>query len=214
MPDVSIFRKNKLNPFIFETYSKTWIPEDLQELAALAQHYGIPTRLLDWSLNVFTALYFAVSGAIKQFDENDKIVVWALNYQQIEFLKSTVNRIPINFITPPYYRNENIFNQNGVLTNWDYPAKLNSTPFSPVTLVNREPLDKLISNFVLNNSVNLKNSDASFTILMYKFTLPTKEAIGLYGVLSKLGFGADTIYSGLNGIVKKMEEDSLFLKLS
>ena len=40
----------------------------------LAQHYGVPTRLLDWTENALIALYFACES-----NKNCDAVVWMLH---------------------------------------------------------------------------------------------------------------------------------------
>lgn len=65
IPENDNFRKGI---FTIEDYKEyilrnidDWLPTDLYDITALAQHYGLPTRLLDWTYNINTAIYFAVN---------------------------------------------------------------------------------------------------------------------------------------------------------
>lgn len=84
-------------------------------LYALAQHYGVPTRLLDWSHNARVAAYFAAHGAARQPDPSKRFAVWALSrtFVDEQLLKCNPGAI---VLTVPTVSNPNLHAQKGLFT--------------------------------------------------------------------------------------------------
>jgi hypothetical protein len=217
VPYIKSIRDNYVDIFPSEFFllnsGNKWIMKDIEELAALAQHYGCLTRLLDWTYDIYVALYFASIGAAKRglnkgFNNDDNIVIWALNAQHIQFLQKTTSRIPLNFVVPSYYSNSNINAQKGVLSYWEIEMESMldiKNLFKTQRIVDRTPLDKLLQKYCSDNK------DKHITLL-YSFEFPASDCIEVLKVIKEMGYGASRIFPGYNGVARQIEEEILIGK--
>lgn len=220
----TIFSFSDIRTFFQE---EMWLPEDLYEIAALAQHYGLPTRLLDWTYDIHIAIYFALSDYLNKNSPftPDNIVIWALdtkicintvmlqcplpirNQQNNEIrvgelLNIKGNRFPLRVIRPQYNGNPNLYAQKGVFTTWELKKP---TPFDVTNItVDRKSLDELLADFISNNE-GIKSF--IHPPLLYKISVPNREVKKLYDYIKSNHVDASTVFPGYNGAVKTIQDD-------
>lgn len=174
---------------------RDWLPDDTFELAGLAQHYGLPTRLLDWSYNFYIALYFALRGANKK----DKYCsVWALDLSTIKYFGNSNEKVKI--ITPEYSQNPNLMAQKGVFTLWQIS---NTDDVNNERPIDRRPLNELIEGH-LSSINNIEKKDVSK--IFYKINIPIKFKNDLMFFLSTIGHDGSTLFPGYDGVTRSIEE--------
>ena len=87
-------------------------PTRLYPLIALAQHYQLSTRLLDWSTRSYVAAYFAISDALgKKVDAAaDRLAVWILDVERQSLFPE------LKVVMVPGGNNANLAAQSGRFT--------------------------------------------------------------------------------------------------
>lgn len=103
----------RTNPLLIEPHR----PMDDWDYLTLGQHFTLPTRLLDWSNNALTALWFATGESLVASSYS---VVWILMAQEEDFAANLETmhpfEVPQTKLVRPRIIKQRINNQSGVFS--------------------------------------------------------------------------------------------------
>ncbi|MFT4072799.1 MAG: FRG domain-containing protein [Dysgonamonadaceae bacterium] len=202
--------------------------EDVEWLA-LMQHYGCPTRMLDFSNSLFVALFMAIDNY--SFDSSS---VWALNkvaigheiftkyctdnkrnYASVKQLNeyaykransairgvtpSTIGNKEL-YIIEPKNCNERLNRQQGLFV---IPGSIYSSFEENLFSRNLDKKELSIKELI-ENSNNDKNTLGSQEIFLIKINIRKELNFAINQSLKQMNITAETLYPGLDGLARSM----------
>lgn len=179
--DLFLEFKRLARPFIISEPKNDW------EWLALAQHHRLPTRLLDWTDNPLTALWFAIesapihsgcSGSAAQHREA-RAVVYALPIDSREDVIESSDKGPFSISQTCVYRPQLLSHRIRAQSGW----------FT-------------VHNFVKADQIFAKANGTRFGRNMSKVVIKRESFGDLRWWLSRCGVNAATLFPDLDGVAQ------------
>lgn len=131
--DSQIFRNQTVYDDVIECIFGTpnWPHYDILEVMAIAQHHGVPTRLIDFTSKAVIAAYFAASSVDSKSANPAKcIAIWGINRDFLYMAAMSNPQDSITTVTVPRAHNKKLHEQHGLFlidnrAGFDKPLELN-----------------------------------------------------------------------------------------
>ena len=158
------------------------IPQTNDEWLTLAQHHGLPTRLLDWTTSPLIALYFAV----EDYNIKEDADVWCFGIvstnnclEESTLMARRVGTPILETILFPFHITPRITNQGGCFTKHDFPKHGEQ-------FVTFDKQESIVNHF-------------------FKFSIPAQYKLSILNELYLLGVHRGFIYPDLDGLSQKIK---------
>ncbi|MAO65293.1 MAG: hypothetical protein CL666_09865 [Balneola sp.] len=125
-------------------------PELLPDRMSLAQHFGVNTPLLDWSKNIFTAIFFAIRNVFgdKNFSNELKVFIYHIIDERLLHDKFPEEKQIMTFehssYLKPYAIDRRIERQKAVFTFHPFPTNVENRVPVNVYIIDWELIENLI----------------------------------------------------------------------
>ena len=179
-------------------------PDSKLAWLSIMQHYGVPTRLLDFTESPYVAIYFALEAYSPQ--TRSDFAIFALDY--LEIMDRSIKHINSKDNTfnetrfSVYERQDEIFDK--VVDRFAYdiawiaePKQLNAR------------LDRQAGSFLLSGNRSLRiqevlDSEPYSNVRMYKFRVAHDLYIGIFALLRKMNITSKSLYGDLDGLARSI----------
>lgn len=167
---------------------------------ALAQHYGLPTRLLDWTYSPLVAAHFCTEN-IDEYGHD--AVIWCVDIGKAKqylpnSLKEMIDKDNSNSFT--------IDMLESVAKDFDEFKKIQDKPFylfyEPSSLTDRIANQYALFSVVSDPSVSLLDLLPDDEEICYKIIIPKEVKLEIRDKLDYINISERLIYPGLDGICK------------